>query len=71
MKKSLIALSALALAFTFGLAQAAKDEAKKEDPIAKACKDKDGKPLKAGTMVKVDGKDVKCPEPKKKEEAKK
>ena len=71
MKKTLIALFALASAFAFGAANAAKHEmpkkgdapkaeAKKADPIAKACKDK-----KAGTMVKVDGKDVKCPEPKK------
>ena len=70
MKKTLIALFALAFAFAFGAAQAAKHEmpakapakteAKKADPIAKACKD-----MKPGTMVKVDGKDVKCPEPKK------
>ncbi|MEK7190826.1 MAG: hypothetical protein AAB153_00880 [Pseudomonadota bacterium] len=70
MKKTLIALFALAFAFAFGAANAAKHEmpkgdapkaaAKKADPIAKACKD-----MKPGTMVKVDGKDVKCPEPKK------
>ena len=70
MKKTLIALFALAFAFTFGAANAMKHEmpkgdapkaaAKKADPIAKACKD-----MKPGTMVKVDGKDVKCPEPKK------
>jgi hypothetical protein len=32
---------------------------KKADPVAAACKGK-----KAGDMVKVDGKDVKCPAPK-------
>jgi len=32
---------------------------KKSDPVAAACKDK-----KPGDMVKVDGKDVKCPAPK-------
>lgn len=31
---------------------------KKADPVATACKDK-----KPGDMVKVDGKDVKCPAP--------
>jgi hypothetical protein len=35
-----------------------KDE-KKANPVAAACKDK-----KPGDMVKVDGKDVKCPAPK-------
>jgi Zn finger protein HypA/HybF involved in hydrogenase expression len=61
MKKSLIALSAIAFAFTVGAAQAMKHEAAgKMDPVAAACKDK-----KAGDMVKVDGKDVKCPEAKK------
>lgn len=60
MKKSLVALSALAFAFGLGTVHAA-GEAKKADPVAAACKDK-----KAGDMVKVDGKDVKCPEAKKK-----
>jgi len=32
---------------------------KKSDPVAAACKDK-----KPGDMVKVDGKEVKCPAPK-------
>jgi len=32
---------------------------KKSNPVAAACKDK-----KPGDMVKVDGKDVKCPAPK-------
>lgn len=57
--------TAIALAATIGfapLALAAKHEmkadAKAEAAIAAACKDK-----KAGDMVKVDGKDVKCPAP--------
>jgi hypothetical protein len=60
MKKSLIALSALAFVLGFGTVHAA-GEAKKADPVAAACKDK-----KPGDTVKVDGKDVKCPDPKKK-----
>jgi hypothetical protein len=61
MKKSLIALSALTFAFAMGAAQAMKHEAAgKMDPVAAACKDK-----KPGDMVKVDGKDVKCPDVKK------
>jgi hypothetical protein len=60
MKKYLAILSALAFTMSLGVAQAAND-AKKEDPVAKACKGK-----KAGDTVKVDGKDVKCPDTKKK-----
>lgn len=42
------------------IAFAAKHEMdKKESPLAAACKGK-----KAGDVVKVDGKDVKCPAPK-------
>ena len=66
MKKTLISLIAVAFAFVLGTAaQAAKHEGpapapaadtKKADPVAKACKGK-----KVGDVVKVDGKDVKCP----------
>lgn len=71
MKKTLISMIAVAFAFVLGTAQAAKHEAPgqapeattkttkkaaKENPLAKACKGK-----KAGDMVNVDGKDVKCP----------
>lgn len=66
MKKSLITLMAVAFAFLFGAAQAAKHEAPKADPVAAACKDK-----KAGAEVTVDGKKTMCPEPMKKEEKKK
>ena len=60
MKKLL--MSILALAFGLGVSTAvlaAGDKA--DDAVAKACKGK-----KAGDMVKVDGKDMKCPEAKKK-----
>ena len=75
MKKSLTALFALVFALMFGLVNvasamkheapagkgAAKTEQKKEDKaVTKACKDK-----KAGDVVIVDGKEVKCPEKKK------
>jgi hypothetical protein len=68
MKKSLITLIALSFAFLAGSAGAAQHEkpAAKEDPIAAACKGK-----KAGEMVKVDGKDVKCPKKTKKKSANK
>lgn len=72
MNKTLISMTAVAFAFVLGTAQAAKHEGpattpapaadtkktdgKKADPIAKACKGK-----KVGEVVKVDGKDVKCP----------
>jgi hypothetical protein len=63
MKKTLISMTALAFVFAFGAAQAAKHEGagKMNDKVAAACKDK-----KPGDMVKVDGKEVKCPEAKKK-----
>ena len=62
MKK--ILMSILALAFGLGVSTAvlAAGDAKADKAVAKACKGK-----KAGDMVKVDGKDVKCPEPKKEE----
>lgn len=72
MNKTLISMTAVAFAFVLSTAQAAKHEGpattpapaadtkksdgKKADPIAKACKGK-----KVGEVVKVDGKDVKCP----------
>ena len=65
MKKLLTSL--MAITFIAGLGFSASSMAMKHmaEATAKACKDK-----KPGDMVKVDGKDVKCPEPKK-EEAKK
>lgn len=60
MKKILMSLFALAFAAGIG-ATAVQAGEKKADPVAKACKGK-----KAGDMVKVDGKEVKCPEKKKK-----
>ena len=60
MKK--ILLSLIALAFAAGVSTAfaaAHEKPKGDDKVATACKDK-----KAGDTVKVDGKDVKCPEKK-------
>lgn len=53
MKKTLSALLALTFLAGTGLSFAG------DDKVAEACKDK-----KPGETVKVDGKDVKCPEPK-------
>jgi len=61
MKKILMSLFALAFAAGIGATAVQAGEEKKADPVAKACKGK-----KAGDMVKVDGKEVKCPEKKKK-----
>jgi len=60
MKKLLTSL--MAITFIAGLGFSASSMAMKHmaEATAKACKDK-----KPGDMVKVDGKDVKCPEPKK------
>jgi hypothetical protein len=58
MTKFLTALLAAMFA-TVTLAPVAFAQDKKADPVAAACKDK-----KAGDVVKVDGKDVKCPAPK-------
>jgi len=59
MTKHLTVLLAAMFA-TVTLAQVAfAQEKKKADPVAVACKDK-----KPGDVVKVDGKDVKCPAPK-------
>jgi hypothetical protein len=51
----LAAVFAMATVSTVAFAQ----EKKKSDPVAAACKGK-----KPGDMVKVGGKDVKCPAPK-------
>ena len=51
-------LSAAFLAATFSPVAFAQEK-KKSDPVAAACKGK-----KPGDMVKVGGKDVKCPAPK-------
>jgi hypothetical protein len=62
MKKTLISLIALAFTAAIGSAVAAEaPKAEGNDKVAAACKGK-----KAGETVKVDGKDVKCPEAKKK-----
>jgi hypothetical protein len=64
MNKTANAVMAMILAAAFGaasVAYAAKHEGAGNDAVAKACKDK-----KPGETVKVDGKDVKCPEMKKK-----
>ena len=62
MKKLLTSL--MAITFVAGLGFSASSMAMKHmaEATAKACMDK-----KPGDMVKVDGKDVKCPEPKKEE----
>lgn len=59
--------SLMALAFIGGLSLSAPSMAAKHmsEATAKACKDK-----KPGDMVKVDGKEVKCPEPAKEEKKK-
>jgi hypothetical protein len=62
MQKTVSTLMALVLAGVFGAVSLTANAAKHEgDAVAKACKDK-----KPGDIVKVDGKDVKCPEAKKK-----
>lgn len=58
MRKILFSLIALVFAVGVGAGTAVAGE-KKADPVAKACKGK-----KAGTVVKVDGKDMKCPDKK-------
>jgi len=66
--KTMTGVIALMFALMFGASNAvlaADAPAAKKDPVADACKGK-----KAGDMVKVDGKDTKCPEAKKKEEKK-
>jgi Cu/Ag efflux protein CusF len=58
MTKHLTVLLA-AMFTTVALAPVAFAQEKKANPVAAACKDK-----KPGDVVKVDGKDVKCPAPK-------
>ncbi len=60
MKNKILAVL-MVLGFAGGLAATSVTFAAGDDATAKACKGK-----KAGDMVKVDGKDVKCPEAKKK-----
>ena len=61
MKKLLTTLIALAfVGFASGAVFAMKHEGPKNDKLAAACKDK-----KPGETVKVDDKEMKCPEPKK------
>jgi hypothetical protein len=60
MKTTVSTLLAMILAASFGAVSLSASADAKSDAIAKACKDK-----KAGETVKVDGKDVKCPEKKK------
>jgi len=59
MSKLISAVLAAAFAVATVSPVAFAQEKKKADPVAAACKGK-----KAGDMVKVDGKDVKCPAPK-------
>jgi hypothetical protein len=60
--KTTNALMAMILAASFGAVSLSAGAAEpSKEAVAKACKGK-----KAGEMVKVDGKDVKCPEPAKK-----
>lgn len=57
MKKILLTVVALAFAASSGVTFAAAHTGPKaDDKVAAACKDK-----KPGDMVKVDGKDTKCP----------
>ncbi len=60
MKKFLTSLMALTFIAGLGLSTASFAAKHMDEATAKACKGK-----KAGDMVKVDGKDVKCPEAKK------
>lgn len=59
MSKFLTTLLAAIFASASLMPVAFAQEKKKSDPVAAACKGK-----KPGDMVKVDGKDVKCPAPK-------
>lgn len=60
MKKLLTSLAALAFIAGMGISTSSMAAKHMAEATAKACKDK-----KPGDMVKVDGKDVKCPEAKK------
>ena len=57
MNKSLTSLLALTFVAGLGLSTASFADKHMTEAMTKACKGK-----KAGDMVKVDGKDVKCPE---------
>ena len=61
MKKTAATLMAMILAGMFGAVSLTAHAGGDKDAVAKACKGK-----KPGETVKVDGKDVKCPEAKKK-----
>ncbi len=61
MNKLLTSLAALAFVAGMGLSTSSMAAKHMSEAVAKACKDK-----KPGDMVKVDGKDMKCPEAKKK-----
>lgn len=60
MKKLLTSLAALAFIAGMGISTSSMAAKHMAEATAKACKGK-----KAGDTVKVDGKDVKCPEAKK------
>jgi hypothetical protein len=60
MKKLLTSLMAVSFIAGLGLSTASFADKHMGESIAKACKDK-----KPGDIVKVDGKEVKCPESKK------
>lgn len=60
MKKLLTSLAALAFIAGMGISTTSMAGKHMAEATAKACKDK-----KPGDTVKVDGKDVKCPEAKK------
>lgn len=59
MKKLLASLAALAFIAGMGISTSSMAAKHMAEATAKACKDK-----KPGDMVKVDGKEVKCPEKK-------
>ena len=62
MNKLLTSLLALTFVAGLGLSTSSMAEKHMGEALAKACKDK-----KPGDTVKVDGKDMKCPEAKKEE----
>lgn len=62
MKKLLMSIMALTFIAGLGLSTTSMAAKHMGEAIAKACKDK-----KAGDAVKVDGKEMKCPEAKKEE----
>jgi hypothetical protein len=66
MNKLLTSLMAITFVAGLGLSTSSLAAKHMAEATAKACKDK-----KPGDTVKVDGKDVKCPEPAKAEPAKK